>query len=186
MEEVEILVELFTPIAKAREATSGLIQVGSKTTTDIYYYDPLRSNLQLNGGKLMECCRIRTKGGICSLTYKIDIYESDRWLYSEEDETEVADKKALLKVFENLGLKELVVVNSVKNIYRNDLYEIVLEEVEELGSFLEVEYIANINGISVYDAKQKIREFIGKLGLEVGPELNSGKPELLLAKRKIF
>jgi predicted adenylyl cyclase CyaB len=45
----------------------------------------------------------------------------------------------MISILTKLGFEELVTVNVVKHIYHTSEYEIVLEEVERLGLFLEVE-----------------------------------------------
>lgn len=185
MREVEILVELYTDIKAARETMSFFEFQGSKYTVDTYYYDPLRSNLQLNkDNKLMECCRIRNKNNRYFLTYKTDVYDNDIWQYSEEHESEFMDRQAIENILKNLGLRELVVINNVKHTYLNNLFEIVIEEVEGLGNFLEVEYKNNDDDRPVQEIKDEIYSFIQSLKLEIGQELNSGKPELFLLKRR--
>lgn len=186
MREIEILVELKENLAKAQRILEKIaLYKGSKQTIDTYYYDPLRENLKLNAdNKLMECCRLREKKGRYYVTYKQDHYEEGNWVYSDEYETEVKDLAALKKVFGCLGLEELVVIDNIKHIYETPDYEIVLEEVKDLGNFMEVEAKKDDENKSAEEIKARIWEFITRLGLAVGKELNAGKPELLLNKKK--
>lgn len=181
MREIEVLVELKTDVNQAHEILEKFDYKGNKQTIDTYYADSLRKNLQLNeNNKLMECCRLREKGGKFYVTYKSDNYNGDVWLYSDEYETEVKDIIAMEKIFESLGLQKLVVVNNIKHVFETPDFEIVLEEVENLGCFLESEALNDDENISVESIKSKIYKFIADLGLDIGDELNSGKPELLL------
>lgn len=182
--EIEVLVELSTNIDEAKRILSKFEFIGSKETIDHYYYDPLRDNLKLNkNGKLMECCRIRIKNNQCFVTYKVDIYENNLWKYSNEHETKCENANSLKNIFENLGLQELITIENIKHTYITSKYELVLEEVKGLGHYLEVEYSQADYNESVDEIKQEIHEFINNLGLSVGEELNSGKPELLLLKK---
>ena len=183
MREIEILVELKDTLQKAKGALSKFEYKGSKQTIDTYFYDSKRENLKLSSSnKLMECCRIREKNGTYFITYKIDNYINKIWQYSDEYETEVKDINAAKQIFKCLGLEELVVVNNIKHTYETTEYEIVIEEVENLGLFLEVEYLNDNETRKVEDIKSEIYTFIKELGLNIGEELNSGKPELLLNK----
>ena len=185
MREIEILVELQTNIVRAKSILEKFGYKGTKNTKDVYYVDSLRKNLQLNqDNKLMECCRLRAKGDKSYITYKIDHYDNGIWIFSDEYETEVKDLKVMEKIFECLGLEKLVVVDNVKHLYETPDYEIVLEEVADLGCFLEVEALHDDENFSVEEIKSKICDFIKHLGLTIGKELNSGKPELLLQKKK--
>lgn len=184
MREIEILVELKETLPQVLDKLSGLPARGVKRTIDTYFFDPLRNNLKADEhGKLMECCRLREKSGKCFVTYKKDHYNGNIWSYSDEYETEIADMKALEKVFDCLGLQKLVTVDNLKHTFETTDYEIVVEEVKDLGCFLEVEALHDNEATPVQDIKEKIWAFIRDLGLQTGAELNSGKPELLLNKK---
>lgn len=92
------------------------------------------------------------------------------------------DIDILKRILGKLGLQELVIVNNKKHTFETTEYEIVVEDVEGLGVFLEVEYIGNSEKTSVDEIKKRIIQFIKDLNHKVGDELNSGKPELLLKK----
>jgi predicted adenylyl cyclase CyaB len=185
MREIEILVELHSDIEDAKQKVNHLDFKGVKTTIDTYYYDPLRSNLILNDdNKLLECCRLRTKNQKHFLTYKVDIYEGTIWKYSDESETEISDIEAFKKVMFHLGLQVLVVVENNKYTYETDKFELVLEKVTDLGNFLEVEYKTDDETKTVDQIKNEVKQFILSLGLSIGEELNSGKPELLILRQK--
>lgn len=184
MREIEVLVELKDNLNTAMEKMKAFEYCGDKQTIDTYYIDPKRKNLKLNAKqKLMECCRIRHKNEKSYVTYKIDKYKEEKWLYSEEYETEVKDLHAMEMIFDCLGLEVLVVVDNIKHTFETPDYEIVLEEVKGVGNFIEVEAKNDDERFSVEEIKAKIYNFIDSLGLDVGEELNSGKPELLLVKQ---
>ncbi len=157
---------------------------GLKDTHDIYYFGPQRKNLQPDrDGILKECFRLRNKNNEYYLTYKINKFEdSGDWLYSEEHEIKLSDFNTAAKIINNLGFEKLVEVKSHKNYFIHDNYEIVLEEVENLGLFLEVELINSENITDIKQAKAAIWQFIESFGLKISDELLVGKPELMLRK----
>lgn len=184
MREIEVLVELFDDIAMAKTKLAAFEYEGAKQVVDTYYVDPKRKNLKLNAqNKLMECCRIREKNGKFFAAYKVDNYKGDVWQYSDEYETEVKDLHAMEMIFDCLGLEVLVIIDNTKHTYVTPDYEIVIEEVNGLGNFLEVEALHDDDRFSVDEVKAKIYKFIDDLGLNIGEELNSGKPELFLLKQ---
>lgn len=184
MREIEVLVELFDDITMAKTKLAAFNYEGAKQVIDTYYVDPKRKNLKLNNkNKLMECCRIREKNGKFFTAYKIDHYNDGVWQYSDEYETEVKDLHAMEMIFDCLGLEVLLIVDNTKHTYKTTDYEIVVEEVNGLGNFLEVEALHDDDRFSVNEVKAKIYKFIDDLGLNVGDELNAGKPELLLNKK---
>lgn len=184
MREIEVLYKLHDTIDSAKSKLNQFKFIGSKKTLDIYYYDPLRNELKPNeSGKIFQCFRIRSKNGQYSLAYKIDKYNGDEWLYSDEFETVVGSFDSCQEIITNLGLKELIKVDNTKFTYLTDKYEIVLEEVVGLGAFLEVEAKEDDVSVSFELIKDNIRNFVESLGLNIGDEQNSGKPELLLKER---
>jgi len=185
MKEIEILVELKDTIETAKKALVSFDYKGEKKTKDIYFYDPLRKNLKLNeDNKILECCRVRAKNEKFFITYKVDIYNGSIWSHSDEYETEVEDVNSIKEILKCIGLKELVIVENTKHTYISDEYEIVVEDVVDLGCFLEVEVLHVPKNKSVSELKKDILFFMNGLGLNIGNELNSGKPELLLQKKK--
>ncbi len=182
MKEVEILVEVNETKEKVLEKLNNYEFVGTKRTIDTYYYDPLRDNLKPKNLSLKECFRTRIKGDKNYITYKVDNFAEDgTWIYSDEYETEIKDMKAITDIVSHLGLKELVKIDSTKNFFNYENYEIEFETVENLGNFLEVEYQATEDFSNVLEVKNKIRKFINNLGFDV-KEVNMGKPELMLRK----
>lgn len=186
MKEIEVLVSVFSKPDDVIKKLEKFDYVGTMETIDIYFYDPLRSNLKPNKKlEIDECLRLRSKNGKNSIAYKVDNFDNNgKWLYSDEFETEVNDIFMLNKIFEHLGLKELLSIHNNKRTYKYKDYEIVFETVKELGYFLEVEYCTNEDA-DVKKIKQEIQDFIDSLGIDVSEEVNMGKPEMIIKKNNI-
>jgi len=115
MKEVEILVEVKSDIKVVKEKLEKFEFLCEDKIKDIYYYDPLRNNLKPDNGHIKECLRLRTKANEYFITYKNDNFDSNgKWLYSDEFETKIIDKTVIEKILKNLGLKELIVIDSIK------------------------------------------------------------------------
>ena len=185
MKEIEILVEVYDSIDKIKELLKKYEYVGLKHTIDEYYYDPNNSFLKPDkNNQLSHCLRLRSKNKEYSITYKDDVFENGKWLYSNEYETKVEDINMLKEIFNRLGLKKFIEINNKKEIYKTDKYEIALEDVKDLGLFMEVEYCTN-EDVNVVEVKKEIQNFIDKLNIKVSDELNMGKPEMYLRKHNI-
>jgi predicted adenylyl cyclase CyaB len=188
--EVEILVPVESDPQECHRALTEFESMSISQTIDTYYYDPLRADLQPDDdGRIRACMRVRTKDGFDGgwIAYKSDVFDGDEWLYSNENETHVADAEEARNIIHHLGLKVLTIVNSKKHVYMtvDGTKEIVYEEVENLGRFLEVESKTQVEEDQVAIVKQGLRDFISnELKLEIGPELNAGKPELLLRQQE--
>ena len=187
MKEIEIAIKLLQDKEDILLKLQNYINVGMKHTLDIYFYDEIRKNLSPNeDNKLFECFRIRNRDDKSYMTYKVDNFEGETWIYSDEDEIEISDFKVAYNIVKKLGLKELVRIDLNTYIYLFEQYEIVLEDVKDLGLFLEVEKL-NVPDETSYEEvkkiKSQIREFIDSFGIEY-VELNDGKPELMLKRNK--
>ncbi|MEX2410040.1 MAG: class IV adenylate cyclase [Candidatus Paceibacterota bacterium] len=182
MKEIEILVKIEDTKSNVLKTLSEYERVGIKETLDIYFYDPLRKDLQPEKDfRLKRSFRLRKKDGNFFLTYKIDNFDKDnKWIYSNEHETGVDKFEELMKTIKHLGFKELVRIENKKHTFKTTNYEIVFEDVKNLGYFLEVEKMSEVSDDKVAEVKQEIREFIKSLNIKVGNELNAGKPELML------
>ena len=184
MKEIEILVEVYTSIEDCKKELDKYHFMGQKEVIDIYYYDPLREDLKPNDkNEINKCMRLRKKDDKSYITYKVDIFDDNNiWLYSDEYETEVKDFDKTKIIIDLLGLKELLTIHNKKSIYNTDKYEIALEEVKDLGTFLEVEYCTD-EDVNVEKIKNDIQTFINNLNIETSEELHIGKPEMMLNKK---
>lgn len=184
MQEIEILVKVYDCFEYTKSILDKFKFVGLKETNDDYYYDPLRENLKPDSNmQLHECFRLRNKGEYNYLTYKIDHFNEDnQWIYSDEYETKIESHSILENIVEKLGLKKLITINSKKYTYVTEDYEIVLENVENLGVFLEVEFKNEEKSNAVNSIKTGIQNFIDSLNIKVSKELNMGKPEMMIRK----
>lgn len=182
MIELEVLVEVKSTYEQALEALKHLDLVQESFTEDIYYVDPLRNTLQPKDFRLSASFRLRSKGNKSFMTYKDDYFQGDKWLYSDEQEIEIGDFTTAQEILKRLGFEKMVVLKNLKRIYHCDSYEVVLESVENLGNFLEVELKGEISEEEVISEKEKIQIFIDSLNINCSPELNCGKPELYLRR----
>jgi len=184
MKEIEILVEVVESKQKALKILDQFEYKGIKKTLDIYFHDPLRKDLYPDvSGRLNASFRIRQKAGINSFAYKTDHFIDEKWSHSDEFETVINDFDITLQIIEKLGLKELIRIDNEKHTFVSSDYEIVLEDVKDLGLFIEVEKLIQVSDDKVMETKEEIRLFLKNLDLLLGEEQNAGKPELML-KRK--
>jgi len=185
MKEVEILIQLFENKEKAFNRLKKFNFNGVKKILDIYFYHPNKDALLPNqDNTLNECFRLRNQSRKIYITYKINHFDSNnKWVYADEYETEVSDFDAIMKIIDYLGFKPLVKIENEKNVFLTEQYEIILEDVKDLGLFLEVEKLDVPNNENIIKVKKEIRNFIHSLGFKF-KELNIGKPELMLRRNK--
>ncbi len=182
--EIEILWEVAEPLESALAKLSHLHAHGVKETIDTYYTHEKLTRLQPDkNGRVVEWFRIRENEERTFLTHKKDRFNAGGvWTHSDEEETRVDDAQRMREIIVALGFTELVRIDNRKHTFTTDTYEVVLEDVEDLGLFLEVE--VKRPGEDVEEERERIRAFIAKLGILGREERDAGKPELLLRKRR--
>ena len=183
MKEIEVLVEVYSPIELVLNKLEQFEFFGVHEVVDTYFYDSLRENLKPNENmQIDECLRLRKKNDINTITYKKDKFEENgKWLYSDEYETKVENLEILTQILEELGFKQLLIIDNTKRVYKYNNYEIVFENVKNLGYFIEVEFCTD-EDVDVKQRKKEIQSFINSLNLDTSEELNMGKPEMLIRK----
>ena len=182
MIELEVLVEVYSSYDDALDKLKRFEYVQEDFTEDIYYIDPLRNTLLPQDSRLNASFRLRNRGNQSYITFKKDHFQKEKWLYSDELETGIGNFVIAQQILGQLGFEKLVVLKNLKRVYIYQSYEIVLEKVEELGVFLEVELKEQIKESEVMKKKAEILEFINWLSLSISSELNCGKPELFLRR----
>ena len=182
MKEIEVEVAFDNTKNEMIEMLSKYEYLGEKEIYDIYYYDPLRSNLKPEKDlRLNETFRIRKTDKGCYMTYKKQHFKGKHWIYSDEYEMTIENFETAKTIISMLGLESLITVHNKRQVYRYNNYEIELEDVEELGIFLEVERVSkDADEIKV---KEEIRNFIRSLNLKNVRELNIGKNQYLLSQK---
>ncbi len=185
MKEIEVLVEVYDDIENLKSKFKKFKYEGLKKTVDEYYYDPKNYTLKPDdNNQLSHCLRLRTKNDEYSITYKDDIFNNDNWLYSNEYKTKIESMTMIKNIFDRLGLVKFIEINNEKETYTFADYEIVIENVKDLGLFLEVEY-CTAEDIDVDLTKKQIQKFIDNLKINVSKELNMGKPEMFMKRHNI-
>jgi len=132
-------------------------KLGVENHLDLYFNSP-----QHDFARTDEALRIRIKEEGVRLTYKgpkLDLETKSR----KEVTVEVDDPEALEEIVESLGFVRAAVVKKQRTKYALDEAVLCLDEVEGLGTFLEVE----ISGGEDWEIqKGKVLETMSRLGLE--------------------
>lgn len=157
-------------------------KLGSERQVDVYYNAPHRNFLA--AANISEWLRIRTEeDGKTSINYK-------HWLplkakiktHCDEYESAVQDGEALRKLFEALDFKKLITVDKQREEWSLDDIVIAIDEVKQLGWFVEFEYKGDAT--SVEQAHYHIEKTIAKLGVTLGERNHIGYPYLLITKKQ--
>ena len=100
-------------------------------------------------------------------------------LKTKEYETKIEDPESMLEIFKKLNLIKKVTVTKHRKYFEYENFVIVLDCVEELGCFLEIE--ARNHPGSHDEIKKKCFEVLEKLNIE-GELVNKGYPDMIIEK----
>lgn len=107
--------------------------------------------------------RLTEKGdSFCFKKFHEDPIEK-RPLYCDEYEVEVSDGKKTLQLMKSIGYTEQTLVQKTRNIYTFDVFEIVIDQVTNLGVFMEVELKTEVANPQV--GLNLIYDFLKSIGI---------------------
>lgn len=180
MYEVELKVKADHGRVREALADAGAEQVGSVTQVDTYYDAPHRSFAETD-----EALRIRRErkfgddSDTIKLTYKGPLVETASKT-REEHETVVTDGDAAAGIFDGLGFEPAATVEKKREYFHLDGYTVTLDEVTDLGEFVEVEQETTENEIE--RVRAGAADLFRTLGLDPEEQIRTSYLGLLLRK----
>lgn len=150
---------------------------GEKTEIDLYFDHP---NIQiLSGGGAL---RVRDTGGKYRLTYK-GPKKDDETTSRTEIEIGIESAREMIKILDELGFYKICAVKKLRKTYILEGLVITLDNVADMGEFIEVEGKAN-DDREFKEKKDEIFKLLKKLGLSTDAISKRSYLEMLLdAKR---
>ena len=111
----------------------------------------------------------------CSFAY----HEVINDLQTKELEVKISGCDNFIEMLKKLDFTLNCIVKKKRKVFKNNLFEIVVDKVEDLGLFIELEYIGEINK----DINSLFNELIEKLGLDKKNLIvGLGYPDLIMDK----
>ena len=141
---------------------------------DVYYNAPHR-----DFGDTDEALRVRYSNGQVIVTYKGAKVPGFDFKAREEINVRVDDGPGFENILDRLGFRKTEVVDKVREYYRYGEASVALDEVKELGSFVEIELTGDETSSA---AAGKINAIAEKIGVD-GEAILSSYLEMLLAKQ---
>ena len=177
MYEVEIKLRADHDRLRERLDALGATQTASVQQIDTYYDAPHRSFADTD-----EALRIRrettTEGEeTTKLTYKGPLIEVESKT-REEHETRVGDDDAAAGVLDGLGFEPAATVDKERAYHEVEGYTVVLDNVAELGTFVEIEQEAPEDEIDA--VREGAVEILDRLGLDADEQIRTSYLGLLL------
>lgn len=154
--EIEIQVQIEKPRNFLEFLKKSAKFAGKKTQQDTYFV-PKHRNFLLER-PVSEWLRIRESSGVSSVNYKRwHQDQKGRNLYCDEFETEITKGDQIKKLFAAIGMKPIITVHKIRETWVYQNYEISIDDVKQLGCFVEIEYRGTDPG---REAPKIIREMI--------------------------
>jgi len=178
MIEIEVKASVEYPKQLERSLIEfGATPIGIETQADTYYNAPYR-----DFGKTDEALRIRVEDGRSVLTYKgpkMDKVSKTR----KEVETEIKDLDGMGNILSSLGFFPVATVTKKRKNFRVGDFFISLDEVRDLGHFIEVE-IGVKDSRNFQEKVESIFRFMGKLGINRESSIRKSYLEMILDKNE--
>jgi adenylate cyclase class 2 len=135
--------------------------------TDYYFDNPKKSlytKSPMGFIDPLEVWRIREIDDtyyLCNKKRTID--KNGKTVSVEENEAITPDGQDVMKVFEKRGFTKQVIINKTRDVYNYEDFEIVFDDIKNLGNFVEIELKSDEQN-SVVGIK-KIYDLLKKIGL---------------------
>lgn len=134
-----------------------------------------------------EYLRIRYKGDTSKLCYHYCHYDDKgELLKTDEYETEIKDPEMMATILKNLNFVKRVTVVKHRTYYEYKGFEVLIDKVDGLGCFLEVEAKENSfpSNITVEEVRNSCYEILKEIGAEWEHVPRGGYPDLLIRKQQ--
>ncbi|MFW9892669.1 MAG: class IV adenylate cyclase [Candidatus Thorarchaeota archaeon] len=152
----------------------GAEKINKETQIDSYFDHPCRTFQETD-----EALRVRYRQpvGTVELTYKgprIDSTTKTRL----ESTVNLDNENEIVLILKGLGFKEVVKITKTRQFFSLSKTTISIDEVEDVGLFLEIEQIAS--GKDVETTKNEIFAMLDELGLDASQTIRESYLELYL------
>lgn len=171
--EVEIKVKVNNP-DKARKKIKTIGKLIKKIYQIDTYYSPPNKEFYKKNEFCEEYLRTREENNKLSFEYHRAIMKNGHKTHTEEYETFVEKPKILKEILDFLNFKKRTIIIKKREIYDCDDFEVILDDVKNLGFFIEVE--AKNNKLK----REDCMSFLKKLNIKYKKLPEKGYPELML------
>lgn len=185
MAKEDIEIEIKLPLNNPEEVKASLDKNGELVARDIIqkdtYFVPAHRNF-LDVKYPFEWLRLRESKNGLYVTYKHFYPENVKKTdYCDEYESKIDNVNAIKKIFHSLDIKKVVVVQKMRTTWKFENVEIVIDDVKDLGSYIELEAIHHFK--NPQEGKTLLYQVLQKLNADVGEEDLRGYPFRILESK---
>jgi len=173
--------KLFIRIRKYLERNAKFIKTSIQKDS---YYSP-KGKQFLRPKYPYEWLSVRERNGKVKINYKHWYPEGlSETTHCDEYETEISDIKELKLILGALKFEKLVSVNKIRLTFEYSDMEIALDEVENLGYFIEIESLNNEGGVK--KTRRKLLDYARFLGVKKYINISGGYAAELMRRKKLM
>jgi adenylate cyclase class 2 len=182
--EIEIKVKIdesdYTNVKNKLAQIAHFVSVSSNIDT---YFSPKENNYLLEKFPY-KWLSIRQRNKTISLNYKHFHPEgAEKHTHCDEFETQIMNADAIKSILNELGFIEIVTVDKVREKYIfEDKYEIALDRVVNLGTYIEIEALKNLGDFE--KIKSEMFQFLSVLGVNKYTIDHRGYPFQILKSKE--
>lgn len=176
--EVENIKPLKVFLTKNAKKTGELHQIDR-------YFTPAHKNY-IEPRPINEWLRLRDSNGKHLITYKNYHRNAKHSLYCDEYETSIGEIKQIELIFEALGMKEIVVVDKNRTTYIYKDFEVAIDLVKNVGSYVEIEHKGDGTKENSLKIKQEMIDFLKKVGVGKIHKNDVGYPFLIMFPEEVI
>lgn len=181
MIEIELKFPLLNP-EQVIDKLNLIAQSEKSKQKDIYFTPPHRNFLESK--PISEWLRLRESEKGFTVNYKKWHNAEGKAVSCDEFETTIGNVALLKKIFESINLKEIITVDKSRNTWNYKDTIIAVDEVTDLGFFLEIEAKGTFTTID--QAKQHLYTVLEELNAELGPQDFKGYPYRMLEQKGLL
>ena len=151
-----------------------------KTQDDMVWTEKMGTIDEFLSNKVFMRIRIQNGDKVILTAKKPKALSGDGALVKREHEVVVNSAEEARGILDMLGLKEAVRVIKKRQTAEYNGYEICIDEIENLGSFIELEKIADAEGAE--EAQKAMFKFLQTLGVASEDQVKKGYDILMLER----
>jgi adenylate cyclase, class 2 len=179
IQEIEIQVKIKDPAVAEKQILKLGKFIKERQQKDVYFVLPQRDFFTKDMPD--EYLRVRYEKDKSHLNYSFLHFKDDGWLLAtDEYETLVEKPEIVEEIFNKLGLIPKVTVKKIRKYFQCEDFEVTLDNIDELGNFMEVEAKKDFGGAEV--TRKHCEEFLKKLNVEYKINKDAGYPRMLYKK----
>ena len=175
------------PLENSKETIERLNEISKQIKEDyqkdIYFIPKHRDFIKQN--PVSEWLRLREGKNKFSINYKKwHNTKEDTTISCDEFETEITNPNNLKKILNALDFKEIITVEKLRKIWIYKDTEIAIDEVKNLGFFIEIEANKEFNNLQ--EAEEYLYSILKELDIKTGMQDFEGYPYLILKKENLL